>query len=87
MCLEFVFWSVICYRSVAKAITLTAYLLNSFSYQKNRQGVLVLWCSAMVPRYSGYTNAVLHSIKLKLRFCTGSNPASGMSEICNSEDL
>ena len=31
--------------------------------------------------------AQFHSTKSELRFCTGSNPAGGMSEICDGEDL
>ena len=33
------------------------------------------------------TTAQLHSIKPELRFCAGSNPACGVSEIRNAEDL
>ena len=33
------------------------------------------------------TTAQLHSTKLELRFCAGSNPARGVSEIRNGEDL
>ena len=33
------------------------------------------------------TTAQLHSIKPKIRFCVGSNPACGVSQICNGEDL
>ena len=33
------------------------------------------------------TTAQLHSRKPELRFCAGSNPARGMSEICDDEDL
>ena len=33
------------------------------------------------------TTAQLHSTKPELRLCTGSNPACGMSEICDGEDL
>ena len=33
------------------------------------------------------TIAQLHSTKPELRFCTGSNPAHGMSEIRDGEDL
>ena len=33
------------------------------------------------------TTAQLHSTKSELRFCTGSNPARGMSEIHDGEDL
>ena len=33
------------------------------------------------------TTAQLHSTKPELRFCAGSNPARGVSEIRNGEDL
>ena len=33
------------------------------------------------------TTAQLHSAKPELRFCTGSNSARGVSEICDGEDL
>ena len=33
------------------------------------------------------TTAQLHSFKPELGFCAGSNPASGVSEICDDEDL
>ena len=33
------------------------------------------------------TTAQLHSTKPELRFCTGSNPAHGVSEIHDGEDL
>ena len=33
------------------------------------------------------TTAQLHSIKSELRFCAGSNPARGVSEIRDGEDL
>ena len=33
------------------------------------------------------TTAQLHSTKPELSFCAGSNPARGVSEICDSEDL
>ena len=33
------------------------------------------------------TTAQLHSTKPELRFCAGSNPARGVSEICDGEDL
>ena len=33
------------------------------------------------------TTAQLHSTKPELRFCAGSNPASGVSEIRDGEDL
>ena len=33
------------------------------------------------------TTAQNHSSKPELRFCVGSNPACGVSEICDGEDL
>ena len=33
------------------------------------------------------TTAQLHSTKSELRFCAGSNPARGVSEICDGENL
>ena len=33
------------------------------------------------------TTTQLHLTKSKLRFCAGSNPAHGVSEICNAENL
>ena len=33
------------------------------------------------------TAAQLHSTNPELRFCAGSNPAGGVSEICGGEDL
>ena len=33
------------------------------------------------------TTAQLHLTKPELRFCAGSNPARGVSEICDDEDL
>ena len=41
----------------------------------HRRGVMVI------------TTAQLHSTKPELRFCAGSNPACGMSEIRDDEDL
>ena len=32
------------------------------------------------------TTAQLHSLNAELRFCAGSNPARGVSEICYGED-
>ena len=36
---------------------------------------------------SGYTTAQMHLIKPELRFCAGSDPARGVSETRNDEDL
>ena len=48
------------------------------------------WCSGMVSWHHEVvviTTAQLHSTKPELWFCTDSNPARGVSQICNSEDL
>ena len=45
--------------------------------------VLIQWCHGLVV----ITIVQLHSTKLKLRFCAGSNLACGESEIRNGEDL
>ena len=42
-----------------------------------------MWCFGVVVM----TTAQLHSAKLELRTCTGLNPARGVSEICDGEDL
>ena len=41
------------------------------------------WCHGVVVT----PTAQLYSIKPELKFCAGSNPAHGVSEICDSEDL
>ena len=41
------------------------------------------WCSGVVV----ITTAQLHATKPELRFCAGSNPARGVSEIRDGEDL
>ena len=46
---------------------------------------VVAWCLA--PGVVVITTAQLHSTKPELRFCAGSNPACGASEIRNGEDL
>ena len=52
-----------------------AVLMVDASMQMWRRGVVVI------------TTAQLHSTKPELRFCTGSNPARGVSEIRDGEDL
>ena len=44
---------------------------------------ILLWRRGVVV----ITTAQLHSTKPELRFCTGSNPVHGVSEIRDSEDL
>ena len=41
----------------------------------------------VAPWYSGYHFTQLYSTKPELRFCVGSNPARGVSEIRVGEDL
>ena len=43
----------------------------------------VMWCRGVVV----ITTAQLHLNKPELRFCAGSNPARGVSEIRDGEDL
>ena len=45
--------------------------------------MMVPWCRGVVI----ITTAQLHSTKPELRFCAGSSPARGMSEIRNGDDL
>ena len=48
-----------------------------------RRGVVVLWRLGVVV----ITTEQLHSTKPELRFCAGSNPARGVLEIRDGEDL
>ena len=43
----------------------------------------IIWCRGVVV----ITTAQLHSTKLEIRFCVGLNPACGVSEIRDAEDL
>ena len=43
----------------------------------------IMWCRDVVV----ITPVQLHSTKPELRFCAGSNPSCGVSEICDGEDL
>ena len=45
--------------------------------------VISYWCRSVVV----ISTAQLHSTKPELRFCAGSNPAGGVSEIHDGEDL
>ena len=45
--------------------------------------LVFFWCLGVVV----ITTAQLHSTKPELRFCAGSNPARGVSEIRDGEDL
>ena len=51
------------------------------------RGVVVIVVLSPLPCCSGYDYCTLHSIKPELRFCEGSNPARGVSEIRDGEDL
>ena len=48
-----------------------------------RTGKNIVWRRGVVV----ITTAQLHSTKPELKFCAGSNPARGVSEIRNGEDL
>ena len=58
-------------------VTLNLVFRNAFALnlQTYRRGAVVI------------TTAQLHSTKPELRFCAGSNPACGVSEIRDGEDL
>ena len=45
--------------------------------------IIIIWHRSAVV----ITTAQLHSTKPELRFCAGSNPARGVSEIRDGEDL
>ena len=54
-----------------------------------RSGEVAPWCCVVWwrPGVVVITTAQLHSTKPELRFCAGSNPARGVSEIRDGEDL
>ena len=60
-----------------KTDTLKKYIVTSHieNVAPWRRGVVVI------------INPKLHSTKPELRFCAGSNPVRGVSEICDGEDL
>ena len=60
-------------RIFRDSILIIAPVLNNLG--NKRRGVVII------------TTAQLHSTKPELRFCAGSNPARGVSEIRDSEDL
>ena len=57
-------------------------LINTFREIFTNYGTLQWCCDVVI-----ITTVQLHSTKPELRFCTGSNPACGMLEICDGEDL
>ena len=56
---------------------------NVFLEKSYTKCAVFWWCRGVV----GIATAQLHSTKPELRFCAGSNPARGMSEIRDGEDL
>ena len=60
---------------VRLTVRMMSYRRNSAENDKWSRGVVVI------------TTAQLHSTKFELKFCAGSNPVRGMSEIRDSEDL
>ena len=61
----------------------TIILLLSIHYNRTCEGHVNLWRYGVVV----ITTAQLHSTKPELKFCAGSNPARGVSEIRDGEDL
>ena len=72
-----------CYFSVPKYVRLnsTHYLIMKINNKRELQVVVIKLQVVII------TTAQLHSTKPELRFCAGSNPARGMSEIHDGEDL
>ena len=56
------------------------YVIHSIRYLYSLV-IICLGCVVVI------TTVQLHSTKPKTRFCTGSNPACSVSEICNGKDL
>ena len=54
-----------------------------FEKKLEKKIIKYTWCRGVVV----ITTAQLHSTNPELRFCAGSNPACGMSEIRDGEDL
>ena len=54
-----------------------------------QHSVMALWCSGYQWRRGVVviTTVQLYSTKPEIRFCAGSNPARGLSEIRDGEDL
>ena len=57
--------------------------ISEFFLRLIHNGCSVMWCRGVVV----ITTAQLHSTKSELRFCAGSDPAPGVSEICDCEYL
>ena len=57
--------------------------ISEFFLRLIHNGSSVMWCRGVVV----ITTAQLHSTKPELRLCAGSDPARGVSEICDGDDL
>ena len=66
---------------------LLLYLYHSYSYCLALFVICLYLSLFVVPRCNGYHTAQLHSTKPEHRFCSGSNPARGVSKIRGGEDL
>ena len=66
---------------------------NTFGTNSKKKGIICYSCGITGDKASKcrgavvITSAQLHSTKYELRFCAGSNPARGVSEICDGENL
>ena len=90
MSLNKIFWkNIICDNVKSHKRLCLRTLCTKYNFRTTREGVrlappgIFLWRRGVVV----ITTAQLHSTKPKLRFCKGSNPASGVSEIRDGEDL
>ena len=59
------------------------YNSNKWSFLRSKSEKFLRWRREVVV----ITKAQLYSTKSQLRFCAGSNPARGVSDICNSENI
>ena len=57
------------------------------AFQSLNGSIEMLKSNFEFPNISIITTAQIHSTKSELRFCAGSNPARGVSEISDGEDL
>ena len=55
----------------------------AYKIKHDNHTLMTLWCRGVLV----ITTEHLHSTKPKLRFCVGSNPTYGVSEICDDENF
>ena len=71
----FIISDLIVLTSSLVTVSVTRIIPTIFEILKWRRGLVII------------ATAQLHSVKPEFRFCAGSKPARGVSEICDGEDL